>query len=134
MDGVGTVTATVSGAYASNDFKLTIVHELTTGQIYDWTYDTTGCVQAAASGVPKTPIPIFTNIQVLGGTFTLGFTCSTCYNTASATSGAIDPTLNDNSAATLVSRLNAMANMGNGITATRSLSTIGEGYEWFGDI
>ena len=130
MDGVGTITATVSGAYASNDFKLTIVHEHTTGQTYDWTYDTTGCVQASASSVTKTPVPVFTNINVLGGTFTLDFSCPTCHNTASLTSLAIDPTLDDNSATTLVSRLNAMANMGNGIVATRSFSTIGEGYEW----
>jgi hypothetical protein len=130
MDGVGTITATVSGAYASNDFKLTIIHEHTTGQTYDWTYDTTGCVQASASSVTKTPVPVFTNINVLGGTFTLDFSCPTCHNTASLTSLAIDPTLDDNSATTLVSRLNAMANMGNGIVATRSFSTIGEGYEW----
>jgi len=130
MDGVGTVTVAVSGAYASNDFMLTITHEYTTGRAYDWTYDTTGCVQAAAGATTRTPVPSFTNINVLGGTFTLSFDCPTCLVTAAATSGAIDPTKDDGSATALTTRLNAMANTGNGIVATRSISTIGEGYEW----
>jgi hypothetical protein len=133
LDGVGLVTVAETGA-SSNDIVFTITHEATAVRAYDWEYEAAagagGCIQAATSdGTTRTPVPILADTGQLSGTFALQFECPTCLVTTQQTTGTIDPSA-ATGATSLQDRLNALSSVGNGIVATRTNSSIGEGYEW----